>query len=48
LIEGFDLTLQLDAVDQKDRDGDALLPEGVEKGVLEVLPFGHGEGSCFL
>jgi hypothetical protein len=34
LVEGFDLALQLDAVDQVDRDGDMLATKRVEEGVL--------------
>ena len=37
LVEGFDLPLKLDPVDEIDRHGDALLAEGIEEGILKKL-----------
>src|SRR6185295_16312086 len=37
LVEGFDLSLQLDAVDEVDRDRDMLLAQRVEERVLQQL-----------
>jgi hypothetical protein len=34
LIKRFDMSLQFDAVDQIDRDGDMLFSQGVQEGVL--------------
>jgi hypothetical protein len=34
LVEGLDMSLELDAVDQVDGDGDVLLAQGVEEWVL--------------
>ena len=39
LVEGFDLSLQFDAVDQIDRNGYVLTPQGVEERVLQKLAF---------
>lgn len=39
LIEGFDLTLQLDAVHQIDRNRHMLPTQGVQEGVLKKLTF---------
>src|SRR5581483_7036586 len=41
LVEGLDLALQLDAVDEVDRDRDALFAPGVEKRLLQSLSFRH-------
>ena len=41
LVKGIDLTLQLDAVDEVDRDGHPLFAQGIQKGVLQRLAFGH-------
>jgi hypothetical protein len=34
LVEGFDMALELDPVDQVDRDRDVLFAQGVEEWVL--------------
>jgi uncharacterized protein (DUF2164 family) len=34
LVEGLDVALELDPVDQVDRDGDVLFAQGVEEWVL--------------
>jgi hypothetical protein len=39
LIEGFDLALELDAIDQVDRDRDVFLAKRIQERVLEKLPF---------
>ena len=39
LVERFDVPLKLDAVDQIDRDGDMLLAQQVQEGILQELPF---------
>jgi hypothetical protein len=39
LVEGFDVTLQLDAVDQVDGDRDVFLAQQVEERVLQELAF---------
>src|SRR5690606_39641699 len=41
LVDGFDRTLQLDPVDQVDRDRYALATQGVQERVLQRLPLGH-------
>ena len=47
LVEGFDVTLQLDAVDQVDRHRDMLLAQQVQEGVLQELPFvAHDMAPC--
>jgi hypothetical protein len=47
LIELIDLTLQLDAVDQVNGYRDALFAQGIQKGVLQRLAFGHLVFSLF-
>jgi hypothetical protein len=39
LVEGLDLALQLDAVDEVDRHRHMLTAQGIEEGVLQELPF---------
>ena len=39
LIEGFDLTLQFDAIDEVNRNRHMLAAQGVEKGILKKLTF---------
>src|ERR1700685_273290 len=41
LVKGVNLTLQFDAVHQVDGNRHPLLAQGVQKGVLEGLAFGH-------
>src|SRR5438874_1167066 len=41
LVKGIDLTLQLDAVDEVDGYRHPLLAQGVQKGILQGLAFGH-------
>ena len=41
LIERVDLALQLDAVHQVNGYGNALFAQGIQKGVLQRLAFGH-------
>jgi hypothetical protein len=48
LIERIDMSLQLDAVHQIDRDWDALFAQGVQKWVLQRLATGHGRAPCCL
>ncbi len=45
IVEPGDHALQLDAVDQEDRDRDLGLSDMVQKGVLQILLVG---GHCFL
>ena len=47
LVERFDVTLQLDAVDQVDRHRNMLFAQQVQEGVLKKLPFvAHGFSPC--
>jgi hypothetical protein len=39
LIKGLNLTLQLDAIDQINRNGDMLSAQGIEEGILQELAF---------
>lgn len=39
LIKRFDLTLQLDAVNQVNRDWDMFSAQGIEEGILQELAF---------
>jgi hypothetical protein len=39
LVEGFDLALQFDAVDQINRDRHMFSAQGVQEGVLQKLTF---------
>jgi hypothetical protein len=39
LVEGFDVALQLDAIDEVDRDRHVFLAEKVQERVLEELAF---------
>src|SRR5690242_2083196 len=48
LVEGFDLTLQLDAVDQINRNRDFIPPERVQERLLQGLTFCHGAAPCCL
>jgi hypothetical protein len=41
LIEGFDLPLQLDAIDEVNRNGNALFAQGVQVRLLKGLAFAH-------
>jgi hypothetical protein len=42
LVERFHRSLQLDAIDQIDRNRHALTPQRVQKRILQRLPLGHG------
>jgi hypothetical protein len=41
LVEGIDLTLEFDAIDQVDGDGDAFLAERVQEWILQGLTSSH-------
>ena len=47
LIERVDLALQLDAVDQVNRNRHAFFAQGIQKGILQRLAFGHLVFSLF-
>jgi hypothetical protein len=47
LVEGVDLALQLDAVDQVDGHRDTLLAQRIQEGVLQGLALGHDRYSVF-
>ncbi len=48
LVEGVDLALQLDAVDQVNGYRDALLAQRIQEGILQGLALGHDRFSVFL
>src|SRR5690606_11293422 len=48
LVEGFDHALQLDAVDQVDRDGNAFAPQRIQERILQGLSLGHGVSPAWL
>ena len=48
LVERFDRSLQLDAIDQIDRDRNALTAQGIQKRILQRLTFGHSFSPCLL
>jgi len=41
LVERLDRALQLDAIDQIDRYGDAFATQRIQEGILQGLTFGH-------
>jgi hypothetical protein len=48
IVEGCHNTGELDAIDQKDRQRNLLLANGIEKKILEILrTFRHGAASFF-
>src|SRR5690606_38956265 len=48
LVERFDGALQLDAVDEVDRNRNALPAQRVQERVLQGLPLGHGVSPAWL
>src|SRR5579871_1229637 len=48
LVERINLALQLDAVDEVNRNGDAFLSKRVQERILQRLATGHGKAPCFL
>ena len=49
IVEGGDNARQLDAVDQKNRELNLLLTNGIEEKILKVLrTFRHGAASFFI
>ena len=48
LVERFDLSLKLDAVDQIDRNGNMFLPQHVEERILQKLNLIAGHDFLFL